>query len=133
MLTMKKLIPLAGLLSVLTLALASFVAIASAGEAAVPPDDMPFKYGQGYAFFQDRCAECHGPSLNGTDKGPPLLHGFYKPSHHADMAFYRAIQIGSPQHHWNFGAMPPVENVNDEQASAIIAFVRWFQRNAGLY
>lgn len=106
---------------------------ALAADTSSPPANMPFRYGLGYELFQDKCAECHGPDLRGTEKGPPLLHRFYKPSHHSDAAFYRAIQVGSPQHHWNFGDMPPVRDVNDKQAGAIIGFVRWLQQASGLY
>ncbi len=47
--------------------------------------------------------------------------------------FYRAMQVGSPQYHWHFGDMLPVQNVGDKQAEEIIEFVRWFQQDAGLY
>ena len=114
-------------------AFVSLSTLAVGGESASPPANMPFRYGQGYELFQGNCAECHGANLQGTEKGPPLLHAFYRPSHHSDAAFYRAIQVGSPQHHWHFGDMPPVQNVGDKQAEGIIEFVRWFQQDAGLY
>lgn len=107
--------------------------LAAGGETAPPPANMPFRYGLGYELFQGNCAECHGTNLQGTEQGPPLVHAFYRPSHHSDAAFYRAIQVGSPQHHWRFGDMPPVRKVSEKQAGAIIEFVRWFQQDAGLY
>lgn len=102
-------------------------------QEAMPPDGMPFRYALGFELFQDNCAQCHGTDLDGADQGPPLLHAYYKPSHHGDVAFYRAIQYGSPQHHWNFGYMKPVEGVDENQALAIVELVRWYQREAGLY
>lgn len=102
-------------------------------ETAAPPEGMPFSHGRGYELFQDNCAQCHGADLGGTDQGPPLLHGYYKPGHHSDAAFYRAIEAGSPQHHWNFGNMEPVEGVSSKQAEVIVEYVRWHQREAGLY
>lgn len=113
----------------------SLVSITAAAEGGgnSPPEGMPFRYGLGYEQFQENCAQCHGPDLIGTDEGPPLMHGYYKPSHHSDAAFYRAIQAGSPQHHWNFGDMKPVEGVNQNQARSIVEFVRWFQQKEGLY
>lgn len=102
-------------------------------ETASPPDGMPFQYGRGFELFQSKCAQCHGADLEGTEQGPPLLHGYYKPSHHSDAAFFRAIEVGSPQHHWNFGDMKPVEGVDRKQAQVIVDFVRWYQQNAGLY
>lgn len=102
-------------------------------ETATPPEGLPFKYGRGYELFQNNCAECHGANLDGTDQGPPLLHGYYKPGHHSDVAFFRAIEHGSPQHHWNFGDMKPVDGVDEKQAQAIVDFVRWYQQETGLY
>lgn len=107
--------------------------VAFSQEKAPSPEGMPFSYGLGYEKFQNHCSECHGSDLTGTDKGPPLLHGYYKPSHHADAAFYRSISQGSPQHHWNFGDMSPVADVDENAARAIVEFVRWFQRESGLY
>lgn len=117
-------------------ALCAFLPLASVayGEnQGQPPEGMPFKYGQGYEKYQNSCAQCHGTDLDGTDEGPSLLHGYYKPSHHSDFAFFRAIEQGTPQHHWNFGDMKPVEGVDKQEAGAIVKFVRWFQRGSGLY
>lgn len=102
-------------------------------DTASPPAGMPFSRGLGFELFQENCAGCHGADLDGTDEGPPLLHGYYKPGHHSDVAFYRAIEQGSPQHHWNFGDMEPVEGVSRKQAEAIVEYVRWHQRETGLY
>lgn len=124
-----------GLIALALVVLVSGPAIPAshAQESASPPQGMPFKHGLGYEQFQENCAQCHGLDLAGTDEGPPLVHGFYNPSHHGDVAFYRAISQGSPQHHWNFGDMPPVERVDESTARAIVEFVRWFQRESGLY
>ena len=114
-------------------ALLTLTPAAYAESPSHPPEDMPFQYGRGYELFQENCAQCHGADLDGTDQGPPLLHGYYKPGHHGDYAFFRAIEQGTPQHHWNFGDMKPVEGVDSREAAAIVEFVRWFQRKAGLY
>lgn len=113
-------------------AMVSSIVIAAA-EGDSPPEGMPFRHALGYEQFQENCAGCHGPDLGGTDQGPPLMHGYYKTSHHSDAAFYRAIRVGSPQHHWNFGDMKPVEGVTEQQAKAIVDFVRWYQRENGLF
>ena len=44
----------------------------------------------GGALYGKRCAGCHGGDLKGSEKGPPLLHKIYEPSHHADAAFQLA-------------------------------------------
>jgi hypothetical protein len=38
---------------------------------------------------------CHGDWGDGSDKGPPLMHKLYVPSHHGDETFYRAAIKGA--------------------------------------
>lgn len=123
----------AALLLGIVLSLSTLAAQDAEQDTASPPAGMPFSHGLGFELFQDNCARCHGADLDGTDEGPPLLHGYYKPGHHSDVAFYRAIEQGSPQHHWNFGDMEPVDGVNRKQAEAIVEYVRWHQRESGLF
>jgi hypothetical protein len=68
----------------------------------------------------------------GTSTGPPLLHEYYVPSHHADEAFQRAVQVGVQPHHWDLGAMPPVAGLERSDVADIVAYVRALQRDAGL-
>lgn len=119
--------------AVLGFALAAFAAFAAAGQKITTLQQVPFQYGLGQQKYSDMCAQCHGEWLDGTDKGPPLLHGYYKPSHHSDRAFLRAILQGSAQHHWEFGDMQPVEGATLEDAQQIIPFVRWLQQAEGLF
>jgi len=91
------------------------------------PDPM-----KGASLFAANCAVCHGQGAMGSNQGPPLIHRIYKPSHHDDFSFYRAVSGGSPQHHWQFGDMPPVPDVSFEDTSHIIAWVRQQQRRAGI-
>lgn len=86
----------------------------------------------GKALFLAECARCHGTDLKGTHQGPPLLHPYYRPDHHADLAFFMAIANGVRQHHWHFGDMPPVPTISREQAGSIVAYIRQMQREAGL-
>lgn len=85
----------------------------------------------GDGLYQANCAVCHGADLRGTDRGPSLLSVVYEPSHHADAAFYLAVRNGTPQHHWHFGDMAPIEGLTDPEIEAIIAFVRENQRIKG--
>ena len=96
-------------------------------------EQVPFSYGLGQQRYSELCAGCHGEWLRGTEQGPPLLHGYYKPSHHSDRAFYAAIARGTRQHHWNFGDMPPVAGATAEDAQQIVPFIRWLQREEGLF
>ncbi len=117
------------LLAVATIALL----LAACGDSDGDTTPVPtFEGLDGASLFQQACSECHGADLTGSDQGPPLLHDFYVPGHHADIAFFFAIRRGTRAHHWNFGDMPPIEGLADDQAEAIVAFVRERQRAAGI-
>ena len=97
----------------------------------LPP--VPFEFGLGYSGFNQYCAVCHGETLASSKQGPPLMHGYYHPSHHSDVAFFRAITRGVQQHHWEFGDMPAVIGIQENEAIAIVRFIRWAQQAMGLY
>jgi mono/diheme cytochrome c family protein len=86
---------------------------------------------QGSAVYAESCASCHGSDLTGTDKGPSFLSIVYEPNHHDDGSFRRAIAQGAPQHHWDFGDMEPIRDLDDEDVDAVIAFVRAEQERRG--
>jgi hypothetical protein len=62
-----------------------------------------------------------------------LIHRWYRPDHHADVAFTLAARRGVPQHHWKFGNMPPQPQVGDRSMQQIITFVRELQRANDVY
>lgn len=105
----------------------------AADSPATAAPRVPFKYAVGNKKYQENCSVCHGVSLEGSKQGPPLLHGFYKPSHHNDASFYRAALQGVRAHHWNFGDMPRIPGVTQQDMEAIVPFIRWFQQDRGLY
>ena len=86
----------------------------------------------GEALFEANCAACHGTNAAGSDKGPPLVHKIYEPSHHGDAAFMSAVRVGVRPHHWNFGAMPPQPQVKDHDVQRIVTYVRTLQRANGI-
>ena len=45
----------------------------------------------GQAIFKINCSQCHGPSAGGTRQGPPLIHKYYEPNHHADRSEERRV------------------------------------------
>ena len=120
----------------LLLALAPLIVLTACADtpptnaADMPPqsDDL---IASGADLYEGNCAECHGSDLRGTDEGPSHLSEIYKPSHHADEAFLLAVIRGSPQHHWPFGDMPPIEGLTADDVTAIVAFVRERQRIEG--
>jgi mono/diheme cytochrome c family protein len=86
----------------------------------------------GGQIFMGNCAKCHGMVAGGTGKGPPLIHKIYEPNHHADFAFFRAVQYGAKAHHWPYGNMPPQPHVSEAEVELIIKFVREVQRANGI-
>jgi len=105
--------------------------VAVSAESSTTPK-VPFTHALGMKGFQSHCALCHGEWGDGTKQGPPLMHPFYKPSHHPDATFYRAALKGVRAHHWNFGDMPPIAGVAKKDLDAIIPFIRWLQKERGL-
>jgi mono/diheme cytochrome c family protein len=117
---------------VLAVAVAAMACTADTGELPPPPTEIPAEFAAGAAAFERHCASCHGTFARGTETGPPLVHPYYVPSHHADAAFRFAVQRGVAAHHWRFGDMPPQPQVTDAEIAAIIPYVRWLQRQAGI-
>ncbi len=93
---------------------------------------VPEEYREGNKQFEAFCARCHGRAGVGTHAGPPLVHKIYEPSHHADATFMRAAAQGVRAHHWRFGDMPTVAEATPGDVAAIILYVRWLQREAGI-
>jgi mono/diheme cytochrome c family protein len=92
----------------------------------------PEEFVKGEAAFNRYCAACHGPAAAGTDHGPSFIEKIYQPSHHGDPSFMLAPRMGARAHHWNFGDMPKVEGVSDDDLTQIIGYIRWLQRQAGI-
>ncbi len=94
---------------------------------------LPEEFQEGETKFNNFCSRCHGTQGKGTNNGPALVHKIYEPNHHADMAFQRAAAQGVRAHHWKFGNMPKIDGVVSEDVSQIIGYVRWLQRQAGIF
>jgi mono/diheme cytochrome c family protein len=86
----------------------------------------------GEELFGQYCQSCHGDQAAGTDRGPPLVHKIYEPSHHPDAAFFLAAQNGVRAHHWRYGDMPPVEGITEAEIAPIVDYVRAIQRANGI-
>ena len=104
-------------------------AAACTSETAVLQDGQQ---GDGAALFAENCARCHGAAADGTNMGPPLVHRLYEPGHHPDLSFQSAAKNGVIAHHWNFGDMPPVAGLSEDEVAQIIAYVRGLQREGGI-
>jgi cytochrome c len=91
------------------------------------------QYKIGKLLYGKFCSACHGVDLKGTKQGPLFLHRIYHPGHHGDGSFFLAAKRGVRAHHWKFGNMPPVEDINKDMTSAIIKYIRHVQKSAGLF
>ncbi len=100
--------------------------------AAVVVPDLSSNARAGEQVFNANCALCHGPNASGTGLGPPLVHKIYEPGHHQDFTIQSAVRNGVPAHHWQFGNMPPVPAVSDEDIPNIICYIRELQRANGI-
>jgi mono/diheme cytochrome c family protein len=100
---------------------------------AAPIPQPPPALLEGEALFTTHCARCHGPGARGTLQGPSFLDKIYEPNHHADAAFYRAPELGVRAHHWKFGDMPKIPGLSREDLSQIIVYIRWLQKEAGVF
>jgi len=119
-----------GLLVALTVAPAC-----SQGESAPKASSasVPAELQTGEAKFKVNCMACHGAGGVGTSQGPPLVHKIYEPNHHGDAAFQRAAANGVKAHHWEFGNMPKIEGATPDDVDQIIKYVRWLQKEAGIF
>jgi cytochrome c len=94
---------------------------------------VPAELKSGETLFNNHCARCHGARGTGTSNGPPLVHKIYEPNHHGDAAFQRAAAMGVRAHHWQFGDMPKISGVSPADVEQIVTYVRWLQRQAGIF
>ena len=99
------------------------------GAAAPAPVDLQ----GGEQKFAAKCSACHGAGGVGTNQGPPLVHKIYEPDHHGDAAFHRAAANGVKAHHWEFGDMPKLDGVTPQDVDQIVKYVRWLQKQAGIF
>ena len=93
----------------------------------------PTELREGEQKFNANCSVCHGLGGVGTAQGPPFLHKVYEPNHHGDAAFQRAAANGVKAHHWQFGDMPKIDAVKPDDVDHIVKYVRWLQKQAGIF
>ncbi|MBL1241815.1 MAG: c-type cytochrome [OCS116 cluster bacterium] len=88
----------------------------------------------GKELFDASCAGCHGDNAAGVEgAGPTFISKIYEPSHHADIAFYRAAKMGVRAHHWPYGNMPAQPQVNEADIEKIVAYIRRLQKENGIF
>ncbi len=60
------------------------------------------------------------------------MHPYYRTEHHADAAFVLAVRNGVEPHHWNFGPVPALQGLTDQDVADVTAYVRQLQEAAGI-
>jgi mono/diheme cytochrome c family protein len=93
----------------------------------------PVELRDGEQKFNANCSRCHGMGGAGTPQGPPFLHKVYEPNHHGDAAFHQAAAKGVKAHHWQFGDMPKIDAVSPDDVDQIVKYMRWIQKEAGIF
>ena len=104
------------------------VVTACGGGGGSSSDDL---VARGQTLYLSNCSQCHGFDLRGTNTGPSLLSIVYDPGHHSDASFWNAVSQGVQAHHWDFGPMPPIPGLDQDDVRAIVAFVRDQQQEQG--
>ena len=102
-----------------------------AARALVGP--VPEELKRGEAGYMRDCAKCHGEDALGNLSGPPLLHAVYAPMQHSDAAFLLSVRAGMKAHHFNFGDMERMPAVTAEMVGEITSYIRWLQREVGVF
>jgi mono/diheme cytochrome c family protein len=87
---------------------------------------------RGEVLFASNCVVCHGEQAMGNPNGPPLVHELYAADVYSNEEFRAAVNEGVPERHWDFGEMPSMRGLSDQQIDDIIAYVHERQRAAGL-
>lgn len=119
--------------SIKIMSVISLLALQGCTTTEVQYSESDFEVQQGRKAWQQHCAACHGKELQGTEQGPPLIHDLYIPSHHSDRTFVKAVTSGVHQHHWEFGDMPPQPQLNQMTTNDLVIYIRFKQRQQGLY
>ena len=120
-------------MSMMVLLLGATPACSQSETAPKGAGTAPAEFQSGEQKFTAKCSVCHGAGGVGTSHGPPLVHKIYEPNHHGDVAFQNAAANGVRAHHWQFGNMPKIEGVTPDDIDQIVKYVRWLQKQAGIF
>ena len=109
------------------------VATGAALASVVVPAELSPRARHGRQAYEENCAVCHGTNAVGQEGvAPPLVHEIYRPGHHGDESFQRAVSMGVMAHHWPFGNMPRVEGLDRRDVALIVDYIRELQRANGI-
>lgn len=99
-----------------------------------PRGEAAREMAKGKALFEAKCQKCHGERAGGTWRMPSLVSPPYGPKQLTDRSFHLTVMNGARSRYWlNFKGMQPIKNLSQEEAEAILRFVRDLQKQAGIY
>ena len=121
-----------------TLAALTALAAGGFGVAACGESD-PYKDGAaggtelavGEQTYRDFCGSCHGRDFEGSSNGPSHLDAVYAPEYTTDDDFRTAITQGAPEANYDFGRMPAIASLDDQEITDVIAYIRRVQDERG--
>ena len=88
---------------------------------------------RGQVAYEAHCASCHGENAAGSEGfGPPLVHLTYESAKHGNVSFLYAVKTGVKAHHWQFGDMPPINGVTEEDIALMVIYIRALQAANGV-
>lgn len=93
---------------------------------------LPEEFRPSAQLYAARCSSCHGARATGNDRGPPLVHFYYRKRYHPDAVFATAMKQGVKAHHWGFGDMPPAIGMSDDDITDVTIYLRWLQWQVGI-
>jgi len=89
---------------------------------------------RGKTLFETKCQKCHGENAGGTWRMPALVGTSYGPKKFKDRSFHIAVMNGARSRNWmNFKDMQPIKDLSEEDAKAILQYVRDLQKQVGIF
>lgn len=114
------------------------VAVALSAPACSSTDDggspAPTEAGDpaaGEQVYGDYCGACHGRDFEGSIQGPSHLDAKYDPATTTDEDYRNAIRNGAEESTYDFGRMPAIRSLDDQQIEDVIAYIRSVQEERG--
>ncbi|MEZ5239447.1 MAG: cytochrome c [Microthrixaceae bacterium] len=85
----------------------------------------------GEQVYGDFCGACHGRDFEGSVQGPSHLDPHFEPATTSDEDYRNAIRNGVDQSAFDFGPMPAIRSLDDQQIADVIAYIRSVQQERG--
>jgi mono/diheme cytochrome c family protein len=107
-------------------------AAAGCGDDPVTVPSVPGDAAAGAAVFEQSCADCHGAGAAGGDGGLSLVDSRFAPPGFDDLAFVTAVVRGVSADEGEYGGMPRIRGLSEQDLADLLSYVRGLQREAGI-